>query len=311
MALIDPEILFKKLIDLRKKLNINLHSKEYSIEVDPISKIELQLESDDGITVSENDIDKILGGSLLAYKGNLAIVYISDTQKTEEYLKNDNLLRSGKGGKEEEKGPKFHFSWCRTLEQMKNRGRYDRYVLLRNKNNKFKVQAKEDRHSEAYFIDELVRLFSCKNCLEGFLAFSDEKSGYKGYEKSWSKEDKHDAVRDFNIGDFLSENEGTFNTIKHAVKYTDQNVPTNKYSSSFTEISRNLRESSGWICSKCNVNMSNMKEGLHTHHANGVKNDNSSRNLKVLCALCHKGIDSSHSNMHVKKSIENYILSNR
>ena len=313
MALKDPEILFKGLIELREKLNIELLNKDYLAESNSISDIEKRLESDEGISVPANEVDQIAGGALLSYKGVLAIVYISDTGKSEKYLKNNNLVREYEG-KEEEKSPKFHFSWCSKLEEMKNNKRYDRYVLLRNKNNKFKVMAKG---SETYFVDELVRLFPCKHCLAGSLPNDKKTLGYKGYKIKWKTKKKRNAVNNFNIGEFLAENEGVFNTIRYAnsikqkTKYTDQNVPINDYSGSFREISRKLREDANWTCPKCNVNMKNKKEGLHVHHINGVKNDNSSKNLKVLCILCHRGIDRFHHNMFVRESIETYILTHR
>ena len=59
------------------------------------------------------------------------------------------------------------------------------------------------------------------------------------------------------------------------------------------------------------MNMTDKQEGLHTHHINGVKHDNRYTNLKVLCALCHKGVDEHHGTMQVKKDIERYIQTHR
>ena len=64
---------------------------------------------------------------------------------------------------------------------------------------------------------------------------------------------------------------------------------------------------SSLLRSKIYVQMSEKKEGLHTHHINGVKHDNSRRNLSVLCALCHKDVDEHHRTMHIKPDIERYI----
>ena len=78
--------------------------------------------------------------------------------KKEEYLKNDELMRPGtRGGgrRMEEKSPKFHFSWCKTLAEKKGDGTFDRYVMLRNKSGRFIVQAREDRFSDAYKLKEI------------------------------------------------------------------------------------------------------------------------------------------------------------
>jgi len=320
MAIENPNKIFQKLVALRESLGIPLVKYNHTIKANPISEIEIQLETDGGIEVSATDIEQIAYGSLLSYKGVLAIVYIPDTYKTEAYLKDNNLLRPDRSGRMSEKAPKFHFSWCRTLQGMQDKQRYDRYVLLRNKNNKFKVWAREDRYSRSTELKELVRLFPCKYCLSGELAntsYTHQKIGYKGYESSWNATKKHEAVDSFNIGSFLEENEGTFNTIKYAnsirqrPRYSDSNVEADDYTSDFSEISRRVRENADWICSKCHVDMSNKKEGLHTHHKNGKKNINAAGNLMVLCALCHKGIDSFHKQMYVKPHIEAYILKNR
>ena len=318
MALKNPNELFQKLVSLRESLNIDLVSNTFEVKTNPISEIEIQLETAEGITVKANEIDKEAQGAFLSYKGALAIVYIADTGYPEWYLKNNNLLRNYKG-KEEDKKPKFHFSWCRTLEERASMNQYDKYVLLRNKNNKFKVWSKKEIGSTSKEVNELVRLFPCRYCLDGSLPNikRKEKTGYKGYKYSWSKEQKLAAVEKFDIGEFLEENQGTFNTINYAntikkkTKYTDQNVPTNDYTSSFREISRRLRANANWICSKCGVDMKQKKEGLHVHHKNGIKNDNAARNLQVLCALCHQGINSGHARMFVKPYIKTFIINNR
>ena len=84
-----------------------------------------------------------------------------------------------------------------------------------------------------------------------------------------------------------------------------------KLSTDFPEISRQVRESVNWSCSECKVDMLKMKKGLHVHHINGLKYDNSKNNLKVLCALCHQNIDEFHKTMHVPKEVERFINKNR
>ena len=85
----------------------------------------------------------------------------------------------------------------------------------------------------------------------------------------------------------------------------------NDYTADFPEISRQLREKNNWKCSCCGVDMYNMKKGLHVHHINRIKYDNSPQNLKVLCALCHKGVDKAHSRMYVAQDIREFICCNR
>lgn len=57
--------------------------------------------------------------------------------------------------------------------------------------------------------------------------------------------------------------------------------------------------------------MADKKEGLHIHHVNGMKRDNSRKNLRVLCALCHRDVDAHHKTMNIKPDIERYITLHR
>lgn len=309
----DPKELFKDLINFRKSLGVDADKNDYKIELNPIEQVKLQLESVEGIDVEFDEIEPILDGSLLSYKENLAILYISDTNKSKSYLLNNELIRkSPKGRGDEAKGPKFHFSWCSTLEQMRNNKRYDRYVLVRNADGLFRVFAKEDRYAEAYELEERVKLYVCENCLGGRLGKdTPKKIGYKGFHKDWTRAEKYQAVEQFDIKEFLDENEGIFNSIKHQAKHTDKTTQANNYTSDFAEISRKLREDSEWICSNCNVDMKRMKKGLHVHHINGVRYDNSISNLRVLCAKCHQNVDEFHKSMNIPKDIMRFIERNQ
>tara|TARA_B100001093_G_C26844049_1_gene1021914 strand:+ start:119 stop:1057 length:939 start_codon:yes stop_codon:yes gene_type:complete len=308
----DPKENLKGLINYRESLGVPIY-KEFSIsnEITLIDPIKAQLEEIEGVVVKDSEVEQFLDGSLLAYKGQLAILYITDTHKTEEYLKDNNLVRTGKNSREEEKGPKFHFSWCRTLEQKKRDGSFEaRYVMLRNKSGKFIVQAKDEITKESYKLDEPVKLFVCKNCLEGALGINTEnKFGYKGYSKNWSKEEKREAVNNFNIQAYLDENESVLNDIKYKTKYEDRTAPTNNYTSEWKEISRKLREKHSWKCTSCWVNLSKKKTLLHTHHRDHDKTNNSPSNLEVICALCHK--EKHHPRMHVSYIDEQYIKKHR
>ena len=291
---------FEKIVELRKRIGGKDTSDKYGVELDPIDAIKIRLE-EEGIPVERPEEIDTEFGPFLTYKGDaLAILYIFDSNSSYDDLISESL---------DKRAPKFHFSWCSTLEEMEKRGRFARYILSRRKVNKFAVQAKEIEPSQIHIhgenhVMEDVSLYACKNCLN--------ETKYKGYHKGRSKDEKNKRVEEFNIQDFLDEHEGTFNTWKfYRTQHTDKNVPLNVYTSSFPEISRFLRESSSWKCSRCSVSMINKKEGLHVHHRNGVKNDDKLNNLQVLCALCHKNIDSSHKRMYVSPIIEKFIIKNR
>lgn len=290
---------FDELVKLRARISSSENPLTLSESLDPIESVKIELATK-GIEVSREEIVKV--GPFLTYKGDvLAILYIYDSRSTYDDLISESV---------DKLAPKFHFTWCGTLDDMEARGRFSRYILSRRKTNRFSVQAKERepefiaKYGDIHEMED-VALYACKNCLDAIT--------YRGYQtRGWSSQKKAKAVLSFKIQEFIDENEGTINIIKfHNAIYTDKNVPRIDYTENFPEISRNLRESAQWACSKCSVNMLNKKEGLHTHHRNGMKNDNNLSNLQVLCALCHKNIDQFHKTMHVSEKIETYIIKNR
>ena len=289
---------FLPLEALRKRIGAKATNESFGKEMDPLSEIKIELEKG-FLEVERQDI--VSYGNFLTYQGKiLAILYIYDYRASIDDLLSDDLYK---------KSPKFHFSWCRTLQQMERRGKFARYIFSRRKINKFKVQATEWdedkilKYGEHHEVED-VTLYACRNCLS--------ETGYRDYDKDSEKNKKDEAVRSFKIIDYLNENEATFTTAKfYQVRHSDETVQPMVYTDDFPEISRKLRVEKNWKCTKCDVNMNRMKQGLHTHHRNGVKSDNSRRNLEVLCALCHQNVDSDHKGMHVKREIQRYIERNR
>jgi len=65
-----------------------------------------------------------------------------------------------------------------------------------------------------------------------------------------------------------------------------------KYISGYTldwaAVSTSLKKAHKWTCSHCGLRLfGKEKKFIHAHHINGNKQDNSSDNLEVLCAMCH------------------------
>ena len=285
----DPREPSKGLIEIREKLGIDEGTSNF--RNDSILK---ELEGD-GIEVSANEIELSPDGNHLIYKGNLVILYISDTRKPKDYLSNNELIRDG-----EDKQPKFHFSACSTLANMHAVGRYDRYVSSRNKSGLFKVQARE-RDGKQYWLND-IRLYVCRNCLE--------KTNYHQYKEipKKQKEPKTKIVKEFNIGEFLEEIEGAYAPITRLPEYAENTALLNDYTDDWPKIKKRTKKEAGWHCSVCGVDMHQKNSGLHVHHKNRHKNDNSRGNLQVLCCLCHK---IKHPTMHCPKDVSDFIRRNR
>ena len=282
---------------LRKRLGAELNSYEFGGSLDPMQKIVVQLETE-GIVVERNEIESV--GSFLTYKGEvLAILYIYNSNNSKNDLEADFP---------QQRAPRFHFTWCRTLEEMEKKNRFARYVLSRSKSNLFEVEAKErdpdqiSLYGERHTLKD-IKLAPCQNCLDKLI--------YHDFSLKDSKHSRLNAVANFSLQTYLDENDGTFNVMKFIPKHTSKTMQSGAYTDDFPKISTDMRKNVNWKCSKCNVDMTSMKKGLHVHHRNGVKSDNSPSNLMVLCALCHKNIDQFHGHMHVARDIERFILTNR
>ena len=82
----------------------------------------------------------------------------------------------------------------------------------------------------------------CKNCLQ-FL-------NYKDYEKS-NYIDKQNIYQSFDLNDFFEH----FKYIFRCLPLYDES----NYSKDWARVSNEFREKSSWICSCCNVNLTNFK----------------------------------------------------
>lgn len=209
-------------------------------------------------------------GAMLDKSGNIMVVYIDDNT---EYDLNTPV----------EELKKVHITWCEKLEEMKRKGRYDRYVATRNQDDSYLVQLTEDLlDASNSIVKENRSLRPCQNCLDqtnigGFdykaMKFPKRQEFVKNFKmKTWFKYCNKNSVG--------NRFEGTRTTIKKA-DYTDD----------WPIISRKYRESKNWTCEKCGLDLSDDKRNLTTHHKNGVKSDNKSSNLKALCRPCHKEED--------------------
>lgn len=221
-----------------------------------LEPIDLELQEGKEITLEALNI---LNG-LLSVHGRQVLLYIPD-----QYSPVDVVQAAP------DKGKRFHVADCKTLSEMRFKGRIERYVVTNNLSGAFKITGKNSRG----LYDEIdSSLLVCRNCLE--------KLNYQNY---CHDSGRHHIWKRFAIAEFFE----TYSTIFcHLPQRLSQNMGKTDYSQDWPEISAEVRRRCRFNCDECNVNLSEHRRLLHVHHVNGVRSDNSSINLRPLCADCHR-----------------------
>lgn len=222
-----------------------------------------------GIIVRLEDIE-VNDIGLLSYKGRQVLLYIQDQGfRITEVLNKTKI------------GSRYHVAYCRTLDEMQKKGRFERYVVKNDISGIFHVIG-TDKDSKESIIGE-AELKVCKNCLDHL--------DYKNYRN----ENKANIFNSFSQGEFFETYKSYF---KQKPSRTAGVEGDDAYSKDWESISYSIREASNWECVDCGVNLEENKTLLHTHHINGVKSDNRRRNLLALCLECH-GKQPDHQHMYM------------
>ena len=186
--------------------------------------------------------------------------------------------------------PKFHICDCRKLEEMKAKGRFNRYVTSRRADGYFKVRPYN--HLTKSREEELAAaLMPCRYCLM--------QLNYQGYE-SVPKAQRDKIVSDFSVEEFFEDSKSIFRCLP---LYTPETFPEGNYTSAWGRISGETRRRAEWKCSCCGVNCESDTGLLHTHHKDGNRGNDRPSNHKVLCLVCHKN-QPLHGHMKIKPDEE-------
>lgn len=228
---------------------------------------EIDKELHRGITIDVDEIE--FNDKILTYDGRQVLLYIPDQGiNFEQVVKNP------------EKGRRFHIADCNTLKIMREKNRFDRYVVTNNLSGFFDITGLDQYGREQ---NGRAALKVCMNCLTLL--------NYKGFGIHHDKR----VFQNFSLEEFFEDYSTYF---KFHPKH-DQ-----PYGSGYTEdwenISRRYRESKHYHCESCGIDLSRHKRLLVTHHINGIKTDNSESNLKALCVDCHRK-QPFHSHLFVSR----------
>ncbi|HIF9243909.1 TPA: HNH endonuclease [Photobacterium damselae] len=233
-----------------------------------------------GVEVNLEDV-KPQGPGLLSYEGRQVLLYIRD-----------HGSGVGKALVDGENGRKYHLADCNVLKDMRQKGRFERYVITNDTSDEFLITGYDKFTQEQ--IEGTTNLKVCKVCLR--------QLNYKGYQLGGNKTL---IFRSFRMDEFFSTYSSHF---EYLPKRRDNDV-NDGYTNDWTQISSAYKVSGNYTCESCNVvfELYEHKKLLHTHHINGVKSDNRRENLKALCADCHSK-QRFHEHMFVSKVDKRTII---
>ncbi|WP_443749356.1 hypothetical protein [Asticcacaulis solisilvae] len=242
-----------------------------------LSRDELErLTSLEGLDIESLDDIRVLDDGTLAYKNSRVLLYIRD-----HTVYNERPI-----------DPKFHVVNCDTLDEMKRRRRFARYVVATKLDGTFRLNIINGSEKTS----ETKKLSVCQNCMN-FLHFD-------GFDMTMPRARRYELVNAFSIGRFFEKYPKTL--ISDVPKHDADNAPLNDYNQDFSAKSTALRVAANWQCQNisCGISLrdTNLRKYLHVHHLNGVKSDDSASNHKVLCIACHAD-EPNHGHM---KSLPEY-----
>lgn len=250
-------------------------------ELEPRASIDFELST--GLEIDIRQVES--EGILHSYKGRHVVLYIKDHTRIHGWSDGPKQRR------------KVHLADCRTIVEKKRDGSFDRYVATTRRDNLYAIDYSDNVTSRVKERD--IDLWPCQNCLTLL--------GYEGFATQHADRPRMQIVEGFDINAFFEDYVASFSS---RPRYTDRNAPRAGYVNTWSLISHRLRKGRNWKCERCGVNLAHHRAALHTHHVNGVTRDNSLRNLKSLCALCHKA-QPGHAGMPVDASIRSAIASAR
>ncbi|RKU19005.1 hypothetical protein C6501_01655 [Candidatus Poribacteria bacterium] len=203
-----------------------------------------------GITVGPDDV-KVAPNGTLEYQGRKVVLYIRDVRG---------------------RLPKYHVVDCQTLKDMRDAGKYKRYVVTRRTDGEFLLNFADNLRRDN---PDTYRLDICKNCLWQELNLKDVYTP--------------DA---FPLDDWFNAIDGSYEPPPRDGLLGPKTTPTtgtvSNYPPDWNLISLQCRKRAGWKCEECGIflNLKTERKFLHAHHLRGTSH-NRPEDLKALCVGCH------------------------
>lgn len=232
--------------------------RDFDLEVAIVEPLPSIVTSGGGIDVTIDEVDTDHG--LLSSNGAQVVLYIPDQGRNIEAVLSDGA-----------QGRRVHVADCITLEEMRQKNRFQRYRAVVNVTGDFEVFGRSQWQQEN--MEGFARLQVCINCLKHL--------NYRGYLTEPGRQ--MEIRKGFALKDFFAEHSTLF-------RYLPTSFVERKggYAENWPALSEAYRASKGFTCEQCGLDLSSSKYLLHAHHVDGNKRNNQVTNLKALCADCHR-----------------------
>lgn len=173
-----------------------------------------------------------------------------------------------------EKLRRFHLSECTTIQEMRAKNRFERFVATNKAEGPFRCfLTDEGGRSHEVWADLIV----CQHCLR--------RLDWEGFERL-AAEAKRMVAKEFTRIAFLEKYSPSFASLpSRRAETTVRPV----YPGDWQEISRRVRAARNFRCEApgCGVDCSSKPGLTDAHHLSGDVTDCRPENLRVLCKLCH------------------------
>lgn len=266
---------FQELRAALEKLGINEFF-DYKLEK-KLNAGNFELESLDDLVLSSSGIYYVKNGAL-----SKVVLHISD-KETHFIQRNETAFRALQSG-DFSNGElmkaihRYHFTYCQKLQEMFVQGKRHRYHLSKRTDGLFHYSYIHNNKVMKKKSDQ--KMLACQYCLDNLASIT---------RKTYVKET-------FQIGEIYN-NPATDNLLSDTGYRLDCDAVPNIYSKDWPKISAREKKNAEYKCKDCGKDFSDQQDQseLHCHHINSDKANNSSSNLKVLCAECH---EKYHPHMH-------------
>lgn len=173
---------------------------------------------------------------------------------------------------------KYHLCWCKTIDEMVNKGRKSRYVATTRDDGFFLVNR---QFSSGGHQEETIELGLCKNCQQ----LLEQKNMYFS---PFTLREFYERYQTHIADSFIRE---------------ETRISEEQYSPNQAEIASKYKKVANYTCAKCGVVCRQNENLLHLHHKDGNGQNNKHNNLIVLCIDCHAR-EFKHSHMRNNPAFE-------